>query len=183
MAARSETPLELPATELGSISSTSLMERLPDAALVGYERSSQVLGPAGSQDRLDLSVKRSDNRRRSSSVVEQGTHKPLVTGPNPVSATSDSISDPGQRPGRSVFGLGMCWISLSGTAVSRLHSSRTTGPRRESPSWKDVARPATTVPSSSRSNLAERAKRPSGVYCGGRPATHRPPDPEAPLHL
>jgi hypothetical protein len=31
----------------------------------------------------------------------------------------------------------MCWISLSGTAVSRLYSSRTTGPRRESPSWKD----------------------------------------------
>ena len=39
-------------------------------------------------------------------MVEQGTHKPLVTGSNPVSATNELASDPGHRPGRSVFGLG-----------------------------------------------------------------------------
>ena len=33
-------------------------------------------------------------------MVEQGTHKPLVTGSNPVSATNDRLQRPGRLPGR-----------------------------------------------------------------------------------
>ena len=109
--------------------------------------------------------------RRSSSVVEQGTHKPLVTGSNPVSATNDRHPRPGPAPGPSSF---------PGRRPRRAPATRTSGRRRSrrpnipAPLGRVLsvrAGRAARDPRASGSRSEGRSARPtgpSGVYCGGR---------------
>jgi hypothetical protein len=117
--------------------------------------------------------------RRSSSVVEQGTHKPLVTGSNPVSATNDTHRGPGLVPGSRGPGP-VVGVERRIAGRDTRPGARTSGPGGESQIVRAAVRLRSRSPGPQRVIAPRRGPPPPGVYCGGRPATRRSPYPEAP---
>ncbi len=110
--------------------------------------------------------------RRSSSVVEQGTHKPLVTGSNPVSATNDLTT------ARAALGPSHLPATMDRPAWPGRRPSGPSAPPNIRASRRSLVR--TRRVAQLRDRLALRpalracptvqAGRSSGVYCLGRPA-------------